>query len=221
MNERTKNVAFLGLMLAVMLMLMALSAVVAIFTLVAIAFPLIPVYVAAQTKGIKMGMILGTAYGLITFVGSYIFPTDLLFFAWQNPLVSVVPRFFVGLVAAVSFAGFKKLFSHIKLKKTPSVLLSSHLASLCATITNAVLVLGVMLLFYNNRTLEQGIVLNVSYVFVSIVLINTTAELIVLPIVTAPTVYAISKMVGIKTTRGDVRCEMGDVSREDNETETD
>ncbi|MGX7025403.1 ECF transporter S component [Vagococcus hydrophili] len=101
----------------------------------------ITVIVASVTLGTKDGMLIGLIWGLLTMFRAWTMPTtpiDTLIFT--NPIVSVVPRILVGVVAGL-------LFSFIY-KKTKKVSLSTIIASGAASLTNTVLVLGLMGIIY-------------------------------------------------------------------------
>ncbi|MCL2631077.1 MAG: ECF transporter S component [Firmicutes bacterium] len=193
MNEKTKNVAFLGLMLAVTLILFFVRIPI---PTVSLALFLIPVFVTAQVKGIKLGIIAGLTAGMLSFIVAWAVPAELLSFAFQNPIVSVIPRILVGLVASATYLALKDLFK--RFKKAPTVLSASYTSALLAVITNSALVLTALLLFYNGKNLgdpEDGVVLNFKWIMAVVVSLNTLIEIIVIPLVTAPAVYAISKVM--------------------------
>ena len=68
----------------------------------------IPVIVAAILEGPLVGSIVGLIFGLSSILNALIFPT-VTSYVFFNPLVSVVPRILVGLVAYLVFALFKKM----------------------------------------------------------------------------------------------------------------
>lgn len=68
----------------------------------------IPVIVAAILEGPLVGAIVGLIFGLSSMLNALIFPT-VTSYVFFNPLVSVLPRILVGLVAYFVFALFKKI----------------------------------------------------------------------------------------------------------------
>jgi uncharacterized membrane protein len=97
----------------------------------------ITVIVAAITLGTKDGMLIGLVWGLSTMFRAWTMPTtpiDTLIFT--NPIVSVLPRILVGLVAGGIFT--------LLYKKTSKFYLSTVVASALGALTNTVLVLGFM-----------------------------------------------------------------------------
>lgn len=101
----------------------------------------ITVIVAAVTLGTKDGMLIGLIWGLLTMFRAWTMPTtplDTLIFT--NPIVSVLPRILVGLVAGVVFT--------ILYKKTSKFYISTIVAAGLGSLTNTVLVLGFMGILY-------------------------------------------------------------------------
>lgn len=101
----------------------------------------ITVIVAAVTLGTKDGMFIGLIWGLMTMLRAWTAPTtplDTLIFT--NPIVSVLPRILVGLVAGVVFTALYK--------RTKQFYMPTIVAAALGTLTNTVLVLGLMGLIY-------------------------------------------------------------------------
>ena len=110
----------------------------------------ITVIVAAFVLSTKDGMLVGLVWGLACMVEAYTLPAsplDLLL--WTNPVIAVVPRVMVGLVAGLIFHAFLKR----KQEKRGMVI-----AAVLGSLTNTVLVLGFIALFYGN---EYATALNV------------------------------------------------------------
>ena len=97
----------------------------------------ITVIVAAITLGTKDGMLIGLIWGLLTMFRAWTMPTtpfDTLIFT--NPIISVLPRIAVGFVAGAMFT--------FMYKKTKKFSVSTVVASALGSLTNTVLVLGLM-----------------------------------------------------------------------------
>ncbi len=110
----------------------------------------ITVIVAAFVLSTKDGMLVGLVWGLARMVKAYTLPAsplDLLL--WTNPVIAVVPRVMVGLVAGLVFHAFLK-----RNQEKRGMVVAAVLGSL----TNTVLVLGFIALFYGN---EYATALNV------------------------------------------------------------
>ena len=93
------------------------------------------VILSATILGAKYGALIGGVWGLTCIIRAF----QLGFIPFQNPMVSLVPRVIVGVVAGLVFYALSKT----KLKKPISLGASAFLA----TLTNTVLVLGSLEIF--------------------------------------------------------------------------
>ncbi|MGS2778550.1 ECF transporter S component [Robertmurraya sp. GLU-23] len=101
----------------------------------------VTVITAAIVLGTKEGAIVGGIWGIITFIRAFVAPTSVIApIVFTNPLVSVLPRILIGVVAAYVF---HRLLSG-KLNETVRMSVAGVLGSL----TNTFLVLGFIYLFY-------------------------------------------------------------------------
>ncbi|MBU7595123.1 ECF transporter S component [Metabacillus halosaccharovorans] len=101
----------------------------------------VTVIIAAIVLGTKEGAIVGGIWGIITFIRAFVAPTSVIApIVFTNPLVSVLPRILIGVVAAYVF---HRILSG-KLNETVRMSVAGVLGSL----TNTVLVLGFIFLFY-------------------------------------------------------------------------
>ena len=83
----------------------------------------VTVIIAAIVLGPRDGAIIGGVWGLITFIRAYVWPTSpLATIVFVNPLVSVVPRILIGVVAGYAF-----IFLRNKIKKVPAMCVASIL----------------------------------------------------------------------------------------------
>ncbi|MCO7125654.1 ECF transporter S component [Sporolactobacillus shoreicorticis] len=99
------------------------------------------VIVVALVLGPVEGAIIGGVWGMTTFIRAFTFPSSPIApIVFTNPLISVVPRILVGFVAGYLF---------LLLKKTKrSRIICMSIAALFGSITNTVLVLGLIYIFY-------------------------------------------------------------------------
>lgn len=130
----------------------------------------ITVIIAAISLGTKEGMIIGGIWGVVRLIRAFAAPqTPLDPLIFTNPLISVLPRILVGLVAGLVFYAFRK-----KGKQTFGMALAGVLASL----TNTIIVLSFIYLFYKD---DYAAAINVDssnlmYVLGGVVLTNGVAE---------------------------------------------
>jgi len=101
----------------------------------------VTVIIAAIVLGMKDGAIVGGVWGMITFIRAFVAPTSPIApLIFTNPLVSVLPRILIGVVAAYVF---HRMLSG-KLNETVRMSIAGVLGSL----TNTILVLGLIYLLY-------------------------------------------------------------------------
>jgi len=102
----------------------------------------ITVIIAAVILGPKDGAIIGGVWGLIDWIRAFTAPTSPLApIVFTNPLVSVLPRVLVGVVAGVIFAKWSQ-------RKHPAV--GMTIAAVAGSLVNTILVLGLIGLLYRN-----------------------------------------------------------------------
>ena len=106
----------------------------------------VPVIIGAILEGPIVGLGIGLIFGLFSMLQAAIAPTGILDPLFVNPLLAVLPRLFIGPVAWLVWSG---------LKKWPVVgLIASGIAG---SLTNTVLVLGVLGLFFGRLPLVTQI----------------------------------------------------------------
>ncbi|HWQ58399.1 MAG TPA: ECF transporter S component [Clostridia bacterium] len=96
----------------------------------------IVVALGACLLGWKYGAVLGGVWGVTCLIRAF---TNPLWIMFTNPLISVLPRIFVGVVGGLVFAAMKK-------SKAPEFV-DALVAAIAATLTNTVLVLGAIYAF--------------------------------------------------------------------------
>lgn len=103
----------------------------------------ITVIIAAIVLGPVQGMVIGGIWGGITFIRAFIWPTSpLAVICFTNPLVSVIPRILVGAVAGY---GYRWLANKISSRKAMVI------AAIAGSMTNTILVLGLIYLLYRHQ----------------------------------------------------------------------
>lgn len=155
------------------------------FALVDFTIIHVTVIIGACLLGWKQGAILGGAWGISSMIYAYSTP-GLLNPLFYNPLIAVVPRITVGLVAGLVFQLFKN-------KTKEAVVLSA--AGIAGTLTNTILVLSALYIFgydflFKALNLTQGATDPVLTFILSLVTTNTLFEIaiaaIVVPAVVTP-----------------------------------
>ena len=139
----------------------------------------ITVIITAIVLGPVDGAIVGGVWGVITWIRAFTMPSSPLApLVFVNPLVSVVPRIFIGLIAGWLFLGLMKV---IKKPVVPMVI-----AAIGGALTNTLLVLGFIYLFYHTQAVAQAYGVNVDHLFKALLAIfatNGLAEMVLAAII--------------------------------------
>ena len=154
----------------------------------------IPVIIGAVIEGPIVGASIGLIFGLFSLYQNITAPTLMSPF-FYNPIVSIVPRVLIGIVAYYVYKLLKEKFKSTKTALT--------IAAVAGSLTNTVGVLGSIYLFYfkdyANILLSNGSVTETSRSSITIALLtifgtNGLAEAIISAIISAPIVIAIFKL---------------------------
>lgn len=146
----------------------------------------VTVIIAAIVVGPVDGAIIGGVWGILTWVRAFVAPSSPLApLVMVNPLVSVVPRIMIGLVAGYLYRWLARL------SKQPR--LAMIIAGIAGSLTNTGLVLGAIALFYRTPAVARAYGVNVAHLLPALETIMATnglAELvfaaIVVPLVAYP-----------------------------------
>ncbi len=136
--------------------------------------------------GTKYGAFLGFAWGGFCIMKAFQepIPANIPF---QNPMISLVPRVIVGIVAGLVFYALSKT----KLKKPISLAISA----VAATLTNTVLVLTALTLFNGFESITAGVETALDTIFTVLISVNGVIE-IVAAVILVPSLYmATEKML--------------------------
>ncbi len=182
--SRTQFITVNALLCAIVLLFVLVPMQIATIHLAFV--PLVAIIISAEFVGLKNGIFTGFFFGLVSLITSYITPTSILYFAFQNPLISIVPRVFIGISAHFVTKGVQKL-----LPKLPQVF-SFGAGAFAGVITNTIGVLGLILLIYYGRNLAGGVVINLKFIS-AIVLSNSLIEILICTAITPPIVLALKK----------------------------
>ena len=129
----------------------------------------IPAILGAILEGPVVGLLIGLIFGISSFM---LAPTEIppgnLWFS--DPLVSILPRIFIGVIAAYVYLALRK----------PNEWLASGSAAVAGTLTNTILVVGALIL--------RGYV--PAAVIIPLVIPNAIAEIIVSVVVVVAVVAA-------------------------------
>lgn len=149
----------------------------------------IPVIIGAILEGPVVGAFIGMVFGLFSLYQATVTPLPIAF-AFINPLVSVLPRVLIGLVAYYVYASLNKIFNE---RRRP---ISVGVSAVLATATNTIGVLGMIYIFYAQRYIDAlGLTGKVStgYVF-ALALPNAPVEAAAAVLLCVPVVIVIKKL---------------------------
>ncbi|MBC7233814.1 MAG: ECF transporter S component [Chloroflexi bacterium] len=97
----------------------------------------VPVIIGAVLEGPVVGLAIGLIFGAFSLLQAAIAPTGPADVWFTNPLVSIVPRLFIGPMAWLAY----------KALKTTNEALSLAISGVVGSLTNTILVLGVLGLY--------------------------------------------------------------------------
>lgn len=187
-----------------------------------IALLLLPIIICAQLEDFKMTLITATFTGVMSCIAFWsVKAGGVLAPVFQNPLISVLPRILVGVVAYFTSKGLTALDNRISLKKNKndkkSVKITkenaiSAVSAALATITNTLLVLLFMYLLYNGKTLKNGTAIS-NEVIAGLISVNFVIEIVVFTILIPPITFALRRVVthtnkAVRNVKGQVKEEV-------------
>lgn len=154
----------------------------------------IPVIIGAIIEGPLVGASIGFIFGLFSIYQNITSPSIMSPF-FYNPIVSILPRVLIGIVAYYLYKFLREKFKNTKVAIT--------IAAVAGSLTNTIGVLGLIYLFYFKDyaeiLLSKGSVSDVSRSTITIALLsvfgtNGLAEAFLSAIISAPIVIAIFKL---------------------------
>ena len=149
----------------------------------------IPVIIGAMLCGNGVGMILGLVFGLVSLWKAFTATSALV-----GPLLAVSPVYVIIMsVGARLMVPLVANFVFRKLKDR-NFLLSSIVAPIAGTLTNTVLYLGLMLLFYVMAGLDSATVVSV---ILGVGALNGSLEALAAALICSPIVYALRNRFGL------------------------
>lgn len=185
----TRTLTILGLMLALTLIL-DLTPLGAIPIGAASATIVhLPTIVTGIILGPIAGLIMGTALGIVLLLHALLRPLQILDPLFINPLVSVLPRMFIGVASYYGYALVKKIIK----KGIASESIGAAVGGVLGSMTNTVLVLSALYIVYVDDIIT-GLGLTsaeeVRGVFIGIVTTNAIIEAVVAGVISVAIVTA-------------------------------
>lgn len=156
MDKKTKK-------LVIIAMMMALTELLVWTPIGMIPLPLglsatiahLPTIVIAILEGPIAGLIMGLFFGVSALIRAYIAPQGAFDLLFQDPVLSVLPRLFIGVTAYYSYALIQIIGKKINIPKS----IPTGIGAFIGSMTNTLLVVGVLVLKYSNMLGDHPIAL--------------------------------------------------------------
>ena len=193
-NQKVRSMVLSAMFIGLMALMTFIPQIGFIQITPVIAFTLlhIPVLVGAYLFGWKYGLVLGFAFGFLSFLRALISPTTVLDAMFVNPLISIVPRVLFGLAAGFFFELLRK-FKSIYVRWTFVALSSALLTLLHSTLVFTML--GV----FEGPAIGQANGVNYWVLMGTIIGTNGVSEAVVAFIIVPLICFALLKASGQKT----------------------
>jgi uncharacterized membrane protein len=167
---KTGKLTFLGVMLALTFVFVAMTAIPTTSASMALLI-FIPTIVTSITKGPKSGATIGFFAGLATLIRALLAPASPLDYLFINPLVAILPRILIGIVPYYIYVIFKKVIK----SETVSLLI----AGISGAITNTGFVILALYLLYYDTIVQVTIDFGIGTSFKAFALFLVTTSLVI------------------------------------------
>lgn len=184
----TRKLTFLGVMLALTIAFVAITAIPTAAATMA-WFIFIPTIVTSIVMGPKAGALMGFCAGVTTLLRSVLAPLSPFDVFFINPLVSVLPRIFIGVVPYLVY----KLFSAILGRSSNGEKVAILVAGASGAITNTALVMTALYLVFVQEIVDL-VGIPFKTLLISIITTNAVTEALIAAILTLPVVLAYKKI---------------------------
>lgn len=194
-EEKMKNLfkspralAFLGLMLAITIIMSLTPLGFIPLGVISATITHIPTIITGIVLGPVAGLIMGTSFGIVSLINAITRPVTILDPLFMNPLVSVLPRMFIGVVSYYIYSVILKLIKKPTLKNS----VGAFIGGMAGSLTNTVLVFLMLYVVYATKI--EGLVGSAfGTFFASVLLTSGVAEAIISGIITTPVILAYSR----------------------------
>lgn len=157
----------------------------------------ITVIVASIVLGTKDGMLIGCIWGIVKLLICYTAPSSLMdTLVFRNPIITIIPRICVGLLAGISF--------HWIYQKSQKTILSATLSGIIGSLTNTIMLLSFIFLFNHSAAMTVYHVTTnhaLTYALITIAATNGIPEMIASAIIVPLIVRAVFKATKLQPNR--------------------
>lgn len=135
-KERTRKIVIIGVLSAISIFLgITRLGFIPWFTGASLTIMQAPVIIGAVLEGPVVGLVIGLVFGVFSLIQAAVAPTGPADVWFTNPLLSILPRLFIGPVAWLFYRGLKRW-------KIAALIA----AGIAGSLTNTILVLGMILI---------------------------------------------------------------------------
>lgn len=169
-NLKTRKLTFLGVMLSLTIVFVALTAIPTTSASMALLI-FLPTIITSIIHGPKLGAIMGALAGTTTLLRALLAPASPLDYLFLNPLVAILPRIFVGVVPYYVYTLIKKII------KSKSINLL--IAGVSGALTNTGLVILMLYLIYSNEIVRLSTDFGIGTTFAAFALFLVTTSALI------------------------------------------
>jgi uncharacterized membrane protein len=186
--NNTRKLTFLGVMLALTIAFVAITALPTASASMALLI-FIPTIVTSIVMGPKAGALMGFCAGVTTLLRGLLAPLSPFDLFFINPLVSVLPRIFIGVVPYYIYKLLNALFKNSSNGEKIAVLV----AGASGAIVNTALVMTMLYIIYVKEIVEL-VGASFKTLLLSIISSSAILEAVVAAVLTFPVVLAYKKI---------------------------
>jgi uncharacterized membrane protein len=185
----TRKLTFLGVMLALTIVFVAITAIPSPTATTMAWFMFIPTIVTSIVMGPKAGALMGFCAGVATLLRALLAPLTPFDVFFLNPLISVLPRIFVGVVPYMIYTPLKAIFG----KSPNGDKIAILVAGASGAITNTALVMTALYLIFVQEIIDL-VGVPFKALLISIITTSSVTEALIAAILTLPVVLAYQKI---------------------------
>jgi len=183
--KNPRSLAFLGLMLGITIIMDMTPLGMIPLGAISATIIHIPTIITGIILGPMAGFIMGTALGIIGWIHALTRPVTILDPFFMNPIISVLPRMFIGVVAYFAYAGLNRLIK----KQHVNNAVSTFIGGMAGSLTNTALVFLMLYLIYAQELAEKA-GMTFGAIVISVFTTNAIAEAIISGLITMPVASA-------------------------------
>ena len=199
-SQKTRNLTFLGVMLAITVILDSTPLGAIPMGSVSATITHIPTIITGIILGPLYGLIMGTSFGIVSLIHAATRPMSPIDPLFINPLLSILPRMLIGVVSYYGYIIVRKVLTLTKLKSPVKVSISAVIGGVLGSLTNSVLVLVMLYILYAKEVAEKffgstDMIKEVQTLIITVITTNSIIEAVVAGIITTALVVAYKRVI--------------------------